>query len=164
MLIPSQPPALGGSAFYGPILAGTATAVPGWRVVVHVLFTRRLTPSEKDDGDPLGADAQAGVEPTGGVRLDRDHLQHQWREFASLYGPTAAKIFNGAITRWSDPAIQALNSGATLPAEPIHIVFRSAGPAPPGQNGLGATDISPFRTRSSRGCHCRQRDCVILRS
>lgn len=43
----------------------------------------------------------------------------------SLDGPTLAKIFNGAITSWNDPAIQALNSGETLPAEPIHVVFRS---------------------------------------
>jgi phosphate transport system substrate-binding protein len=42
-----------------------------------------------------------------------------------LDGPTAAKIFNGGIASWNDPAIQALNSGATLPAEPIHVVFRS---------------------------------------
>jgi phosphate transport system substrate-binding protein len=43
----------------------------------------------------------------------------------NLDGPTAAKIFNGGITTWNDPAIQALNSGATLPAEPIHVVFRN---------------------------------------
>jgi phosphate transport system substrate-binding protein len=43
----------------------------------------------------------------------------------NLDGPTAAKIFNGAITTWNDPAIQALNSGVTLPAEPIHVVFRN---------------------------------------
>jgi phosphate transport system substrate-binding protein len=42
-----------------------------------------------------------------------------------LDGPTAAKIFNGAITTWNDPAIAALNGGATLPADPIHVVFRS---------------------------------------
>jgi phosphate transport system substrate-binding protein len=42
-----------------------------------------------------------------------------------LDGPTAAKIFNGAIKTWNDPAIAALNSGATLPADPIHVVFRS---------------------------------------
>ena len=40
-----------------------------------------------------------------------------------LDGPTVAKIFNGAITTWNDPAIQALNPGVTLPAEPIHVVF-----------------------------------------
>ncbi|OBG72670.1 MULTISPECIES: phosphate ABC transporter substrate-binding protein PstS [unclassified Mycobacterium] len=43
----------------------------------------------------------------------------------SLDGATAAKIFNGAITAWNDPAIQALNPGVTLPAEPIHVVFRN---------------------------------------
>jgi phosphate transport system substrate-binding protein len=42
-----------------------------------------------------------------------------------LDGPTAAKIFNGAITTWNDPAIGALNKGVTLPAEPIRVIFRS---------------------------------------
>ncbi|WP_125078549.1 phosphate ABC transporter substrate-binding protein PstS [Mycobacterium sp. P7213] len=42
-----------------------------------------------------------------------------------LDGPTAAKIFNGAITSWDDAAIKALNPTATLPAQPIHVVFRS---------------------------------------
>ncbi|MGB8387918.1 phosphate ABC transporter substrate-binding protein PstS, partial [Mycobacterium sp.] len=42
-----------------------------------------------------------------------------------LDGPTAAKIFDGAITTWNDPAIHALNSGVTLPAEPIRVLFRS---------------------------------------
>jgi phosphate transport system substrate-binding protein len=42
-----------------------------------------------------------------------------------LDGPTAAKIFNGGITVWNDPAIQGLNAGLSLPAEPIHVVFRS---------------------------------------
>jgi phosphate transport system substrate-binding protein len=43
----------------------------------------------------------------------------------TLDGPTLAKIFNGAITTWNDPAIQALNTGFTLPGEPIHVVFRN---------------------------------------
>jgi phosphate transport system substrate-binding protein len=43
----------------------------------------------------------------------------------TLDGPTAAKIFNGSITTWNDPAIQALNQGVALPAEPIHVIFRS---------------------------------------
>ncbi len=42
-----------------------------------------------------------------------------------LDAPTGAKIFNGGITTWNDPAIQALNKGATLPAEPIRVIFRS---------------------------------------
>jgi phosphate transport system substrate-binding protein len=43
----------------------------------------------------------------------------------NLDGPTASKIFNGSITTWNDPAIAALNPGMTLPALPIHVVFRS---------------------------------------
>jgi phosphate transport system substrate-binding protein len=43
----------------------------------------------------------------------------------ALDGPTAAKIFNGAITTWNDPAVAALNPGVSLPADPIHVVFRS---------------------------------------
>jgi phosphate ABC transporter phosphate-binding protein len=42
-----------------------------------------------------------------------------------LDGPTTAKIFNGAITSWDDPALKALNPNTTLPATPIHVVFRS---------------------------------------
>ena len=36
---------------------------------------------------------------------------------------TLAKIFSGAITRWDDPAITALNG--QMPAEDIHVVYRS---------------------------------------
>lgn len=43
----------------------------------------------------------------------------------TLDGPTTAKIFNGGITRWDDPAIKALNAGINLPPVPIHVVFRS---------------------------------------
>ena len=43
----------------------------------------------------------------------------------SVDGPTAAKIFNGTIKTWNDPAIAALNPGVALPAEPIHVVFRN---------------------------------------
>jgi phosphate transport system substrate-binding protein len=40
-----------------------------------------------------------------------------------LDASTLAKIFNGRITRWDDPAIKALNG--SMPAEPIYVVFRS---------------------------------------
>jgi phosphate transport system substrate-binding protein len=36
-----------------------------------------------------------------------------------------AKIFNGTIKTWNDPAIAKLNSGVTLPSEPITVFFRS---------------------------------------
>jgi phosphate transport system substrate-binding protein len=42
-----------------------------------------------------------------------------------LDGPTTAKIFNGTITGWNDPAIMALNPGTNLPSTPIHVFFRS---------------------------------------
>jgi phosphate transport system substrate-binding protein len=47
-----------------------------------------------------------------------------------LDAPTLAKIFNGTITRWDDPAIMAHN--ASMPAGPIQVVFRS--------DGSGTTD------------------------
>ncbi len=43
----------------------------------------------------------------------------------NLDGPTAAKIFNGTIKTWNDPAVTALNAGTALPSLPIHVVFRS---------------------------------------
>jgi phosphate ABC transporter phosphate-binding protein len=43
----------------------------------------------------------------------------------NLDGPSAAKIFNGQITAWDDPALKALNPNTNLPATPIHVVFRS---------------------------------------
>jgi phosphate transport system substrate-binding protein len=42
-----------------------------------------------------------------------------------LDAATTAKIFSGKITKWNDPAIAALNSGATLPATAITPVHRS---------------------------------------
>lgn len=42
-----------------------------------------------------------------------------------LDGPTLAKIFNGTVTTWDAPEIKALNEGATLPAAPINVIFRS---------------------------------------
>jgi phosphate transport system substrate-binding protein len=43
----------------------------------------------------------------------------------NLDGPTTAKIFNGAITKWNDPAIAQLNPGTNLPSTDIHVIFRS---------------------------------------
>ena len=42
-----------------------------------------------------------------------------------LNGEVTAKIFNGGIKTWNDPAIAALNSGKTLPAQPISVIYRS---------------------------------------
>src|SRR5205807_8524250 len=45
-----------------------------------------------------------------------------------LDGPTTAKLFNGSVTSWNDPAISAPNAGTNLPATPIHVIFRSDQP------------------------------------
>jgi phosphate transport system substrate-binding protein len=42
-----------------------------------------------------------------------------------LDAPTLAGIFQGTIKTWNDPAIKALNSGATLPGDPIVLAVRS---------------------------------------
>jgi phosphate transport system substrate-binding protein len=42
-----------------------------------------------------------------------------------LNGDTLAKIFQGQITKWNDPAIAALNEGKTLPDTAITPIFRS---------------------------------------
>ena len=42
-----------------------------------------------------------------------------------LDGPTVAKIFQGTIKTWSDPAIKALNPGMSLPSTNITVVHRS---------------------------------------
>lgn len=42
-----------------------------------------------------------------------------------LDGPTAAKIFNGAIKNWNAPEIANLNKGKTLPDQPIVVISRS---------------------------------------
>jgi phosphate transport system substrate-binding protein len=62
----------------------------------------------------------------------------------TLNGETAAKIFNGQIKTWNDPAIAALNSGVTLPATPINVVFRS--------DDSGTTDnFQKYLKASSKG-------------
>jgi phosphate transport system substrate-binding protein len=43
----------------------------------------------------------------------------------ALDGPTAAKIFNGAVKTWDAPEIAALNQGKALPSTPIVVIFRS---------------------------------------
>lgn len=42
----------------------------------------------------------------------------------ALTGEVAAKIFSGAITDWSDPAIAAVNGGKALPAKKITVLYR----------------------------------------
>ena len=48
-------------------------------------------------------------------------------EGLKLTGPILADIFLGKITKWNDPKIQSINSGLTLRAEDIVVVYRSDG-------------------------------------
>lgn len=43
----------------------------------------------------------------------------------ALDGPTLAKIFSGAVTKWNAPEIAALNEGKELPDQDITVLFRS---------------------------------------
>lgn len=43
----------------------------------------------------------------------------------ALDGATLAKIFQGQVSTWNDPAIAALNSGKSLPGDKIVVIFRS---------------------------------------
>ena len=43
----------------------------------------------------------------------------------TLNATVLSKIFTGKITTWNDPAIAALNTGASLPSAPISVFFRS---------------------------------------
>jgi len=42
-------------------------------------------------------------------------------------GPVLADIFQGKITKWNDPQLEALNPGVNLPAANIVVVYRSDG-------------------------------------
>jgi phosphate transport system substrate-binding protein len=57
-------------------------------------------------------------------------------------GDTLGKIFAGRITKWNDPALDALNSGANLPDQPIAVAHRS--------DGSGTTAVwTDFLTKES---------------
>ena len=48
-----------------------------------------------------------------------------------LDGPTLAKIFLGAITKWDDAAIKKLNPNAKLPSRPLPSCIAPTDRAPP---------------------------------
>lgn len=62
----------------------------------------------------------------------------------TLNGETLAKVFSGAITKWNDPAIAALNDGASLPDTAITVVYRG--------DESGTTDnFQKYLTAASKG-------------
>jgi phosphate transport system substrate-binding protein len=60
-----------------------------------------------------------------------------------LDGPTIADIFLGKITKWNDPKIAALNSGASLPATDITVCHRSDESGTTANFTLFLADTSP---------------------
>ncbi|WP_329020819.1 phosphate ABC transporter substrate-binding protein PstS [Streptomyces sp. NBC_00690] len=64
----------------------------------------------------------------------------------TLDAPTIAKIFNGKIKKWNDPAIAKLNDGASLPDKPIQAFHRSEDSGTTQNLGkyLGATAASDW--------------------
>lgn len=72
-----------------------------------------------------GADSLVQIPTTLGVVAVAYNLSGTSR--LQLDGPALAAIYLGHIKKWNDPAITALNSGASLPATTITVVHRSDG-------------------------------------
>ena len=70
----------------------------------------------------------------------------------TLTPDVVAKMFNGTITSWDDPAIKALNSGASLPATKITVFFRSdeSGTTQNFERYLSATAPSVYTAEPSK--------------
>jgi phosphate transport system substrate-binding protein len=56
-----------------------------------------------------------------------EHVTDLGRRRLQINPSTLAAIFMGKITKWNDPALMALNPGASLPDAPIAVVHRSEG-------------------------------------
>ncbi len=65
------------------------------------------------------------------------------RRRLQVNGSTLADIFMGKITKWNDPALVALNPGASLPDAPIAVVHRSEGSGTTYNFSAYLTKVSP---------------------
>lgn len=65
------------------------------------------------------------------------------RRRLQVNGRTLADIFMGKITKWNDPALAALNPGASLPDAPIAVVHRSEGSGTTYNFSAYLTKVSP---------------------
>lgn len=72
-----------------------------------------------------GPDTLVEIPATLGVISMAYNLQGVNR--LQLDGDTIVKIFQGRIKKWNDPALTALNSGASLPSKDITVVHRTDG-------------------------------------
>jgi phosphate transport system substrate-binding protein len=70
----------------------------------------------------------------------------------TLTPPVITKIFRGLITSWDDPAIKALNSGASLPSTRITVFYRSdsSGTTQNFEKYLAATDPTGFTSKPDK--------------
>jgi phosphate transport system substrate-binding protein len=93
----------------------------------NVDFAGSDSPLAKDQVDP--AAARCGGNPAWNLPLVFGPVAMTYNlegaDKLVLNGDVLAKIFTGAITTWNDPAIAALNSGATLPDTKITPIYRS---------------------------------------
>jgi len=94
----------------------------------HIDFAGSDVPMDPSNGGPDRAAARCGSPawelPTAFSPIAVSYHLNGVSSL-SLDGPTTAKIFNGTITTWNDPAIQTLNSGIALPATPIQVIYRN---------------------------------------
>lgn len=65
------------------------------------------------------------------------------RKRLQINGKALADVFMGKITRWNDPALVALNPGASLPDAPIAVVHRSEGSGTTYNFSAYLTKVSP---------------------
>lgn len=83
--------------------------------------------------DPSKGEVESANKRCGGTAVDLPMVTIPIGVAFNLKGVTdltltpdlVAKIFQGQITTWDDPAIKAVNSGATLPSTKITVFFRS---------------------------------------
>lgn len=80
--------------------------------------------------DPMNAEDSAKTKPVLHIPIAMGAVVVSYnvsgiKEELKLDGETIAKIFNGAIKKWNDPAIAALNKGVSLPDTGIVVITRS---------------------------------------
>ena len=96
-------------------------------IAKQVDFAGSDSPLSKDQVDP--AAARCGGNPAWNLPLVFGPVAMGYNlpgvDKLVVNGDVLAKIFSGAITTWNDPAIAALNSGASLPSTKITPIYRS---------------------------------------
>jgi phosphate transport system substrate-binding protein len=117
--IPEVGKAFGYELQYSPIGSGGGIAAITARTVDFGASDAPLTPDQFTACKgciqiPWALSATAVIYNVNGMK----NLLH-------MNGPTLAKIFQGQITKWDDPAIKALNKGVKLPGDAIAVVHRS---------------------------------------